>query len=124
MEAEWAPPHHAPPPSGSKDQAGLLFPRRTCRCDAVLAAVVGPGDRVASHALSSMAISKAPRCEIRCLVMHIYSDGIKAYGHERITQPIGRRGKPIKKLRYLPMARAHALARKLQGRSGTTVSVI
>ena len=56
--------------------------------------------------------------------MHIYPDGIKAYGHERITQPIGRRGKPIKKLRYMPMARAHALARKLQGRFGTTVSVI
>jgi hypothetical protein len=43
---------------------------------------------------------------------------------ERITQTIGRRGKPIKKLRYVPMARAHDLARKLQGRSGTTVSVI
>ena len=87
---------------------------------------MGPGDRVASHAPSSMAISKAPRCEIRCLVMHIYPDGIKAYGHERITQPIGRRGKPIKKLRYTPMARAHALAlaSKLQGRFGTTVSVI
>jgi hypothetical protein len=53
-----------------------------------------------------MAISKAPRCEIRCLVMHIYPDGIKAYGHERI------------------MARAHALARKLQGCFGTTVSVL
>jgi hypothetical protein len=42
-----------------------------------------------------MAIS-APRCEIRALVLHIYPDGIKEYGHERITQPIGRRGKPIK----------------------------
>jgi hypothetical protein len=70
-----------------------------------------------------MAIS-APRCEIRALVLHIYPDGIKAYGHERITQPIGRRGKPIKKLRCMPMARAQALARKLQGRPGTTVSVI
>jgi hypothetical protein len=50
--------------------------------------------------------------------------GIKAYGHERITLPIGRRGKPIKKLRSMPMARAHALARKLQGRFGATVSVI
>jgi hypothetical protein len=76
------------------------------------------------HAPSSMAISKAPRCEIRCLVMRIHPDGIKAFGHERITQPIGRRGKPIKKLRYMQMARAHALARKLQGRFGTTVSVI
>ena len=103
---------------------GCVSRWRTYRCDAVLAAAVGPGDRVASHAPSSMAISKAPRCEIRCLVMHIYPDGIEAYGHERITQPIGRRGKPIKKLRYMPMARAQALARKLQGRPGTTVLVI
>ena len=29
-----------------------------------------------------------------------------------------------KQLRYMPMARAHGLARKLQGRFGTTVSVI
>jgi hypothetical protein len=25
-EPAWAPPHHAPPPSGSKDRAGLRFP--------------------------------------------------------------------------------------------------
>ena len=124
MEAAWAAPHHAPPPSGSKDRAGLRFPLAHLSVRRSPCSRVGPGDRVASHAPSSMAISKAPRCEIRCLVMHIYPDGIKAYGHERITQPIGRRGKPIKKLRYMPMARAHALARKLQGRFGTTVSVI
>ena len=29
-----------------------------------------------------MSISTAPRCEIRALVMHVYPDGIKAYGHE------------------------------------------
>jgi hypothetical protein len=50
--------------------------------------------------------------------------GIKAYGHERVTIPLGRRGKPVRKIRFMPMARAHALARKLQGRPGTTVSVI
>ena len=71
-----------------------------------------------------MAISKSPRCEIRALVMHIYPDGIKAHGHERHTVHFGRRGKPVKKLRFMPMARAHALARKLQGRPGTTVSVL
>ena len=71
-----------------------------------------------------MAISKSPRCEIRALVMHVYPDGIKAHGHERHTVPLGRRGKPVKKLRYMPMACAHALARKLQGRPGTTVSVL
>jgi hypothetical protein len=66
----------------------------------------------------------APRCEIRALVMHVYPDGIKAYPHERLTVYVGRRGKPVRKLRYMPMARAHELARKLQGRFGTTVSVI
>ena len=50
--------------------------------------------------------------------------GIKAYGYERTITPIGRRGKPIKKLRLIPAERAHALARKLQGLFGTTVSVL
>ena len=57
-------------------------------------------------------------------MLHTYPDGIKAYGHERITTPIGRRGKPVKKMRLIPAERAHALARKLQGRFGTTVSVL
>ena len=52
------------------------------------------------------------------------SDGIKAYGHERITTPIGRRGKPVKKLRLIPAEDAHAMARHFQGQKGTTVSVI
>jgi hypothetical protein len=55
---------------------------------------------------------------------HIYPDGIKAYGHERITTPMGRRGKPVKKLRLIPAEKAFALARKFQGRFGTTVSVL
>ena len=38
-----------------------------------------------------MARPTAPCCEIRFLVLHTYPDGIKAYGHERITTPIGRR---------------------------------
>ncbi len=77
-----------------------------------------------SFAPASMAISTAPRCEIRALMMHVYPDGIKAYGHERLTVSVGRRGKPVRKLRYMPMARAHELAKKLQGRFGTTVSVV
>lgn len=43
-----------------------------------------------------MAISSASRCEIRGLVMHVYPDGIKAYGHERLTVLVGRRGKPVR----------------------------
>jgi hypothetical protein len=71
-----------------------------------------------------MAIPSGLSCPIRALVLHVYPDGIKAFGHERITQPIGRRGKPVKKLRFIPAERAHALARQFQGRPGTTVSVI
>ena len=71
-----------------------------------------------------MACPSAPCCDIRFLVLHTYPDGIKAYGHERLTIPIGRRGKPVKKLRLIPAERAHALARKLQGQFGTTVSVL
>ena len=71
-----------------------------------------------------MAPSAAPRCEIRTLVLHTYPDGIKAFGHKRLTVPLGRRGKPVKKLRLIPAERAHAIARKLQGLAGTTVSVI
>jgi hypothetical protein len=78
---------------------------RTLRCDAVLAV-------------------SAPCCELRTLVLHTYPDGIKAYGHERITTPMGRRGKPVKKLRLIPAEKAFALARKFQGRFGTTVSVL
>jgi len=65
-----------------------------------------------------------PCCEIRFLVLHTYPDGIKAYGHERITTPIGRRGKPVKKLRLIPAENAYAMARYFQGTKGTTVSVI
>jgi hypothetical protein len=50
--------------------------------------------------------------------------GIKAYGYERITTPIGRRGKPIKKLRLIPAEMAYAMARHFQGRFGTTISVL
>ena len=62
-----------------------------------------------SFAPLSMAISTAPRCEIRSLVMHVYPDGIKAYGQRGRTVYIGRRGKPV---------------RKLQGRLGTAMPVI
>jgi hypothetical protein len=93
-------------------------------CCAVLAATRVGGARRASHAVPSMAIPSGPCCQIRALVMHVYPDGIKAYGHERHTVPLGRRGKPVKKMRFIPAERAHVLARKLQGRFGTTVSVL
>jgi hypothetical protein len=91
---------------------------------AVLAAAREEGMGRAFHAFPSMAIPSYPRCEISQLVVHFYPDGIKAYGHERQTLPHGRRGKPIEKMRFMPAERAHFWARKLQGRPGTTVSVI
>lgn len=71
-----------------------------------------------------MARPTAPCCEIRCLLLQFHPDGIKAYGHERLTTPLGRRGKPVRKLRFIPAERAYALARQLKGRFGTTVSVL
>jgi len=38
--------------------------------------------------------------------------------------PMGRRGKPVKKLRLIPAEKAFVLARKFHGRFGTTVSVL
>jgi hypothetical protein len=71
-----------------------------------------------------MARPITPCCQFRFLVLHTYPDGIKAYDHERITTPIGRRGKPVKGLRLIPAEDAHAMARHFQGQKGTTVSVI
>ncbi len=71
-----------------------------------------------------MARTSATCCELRTLVLHTYPDGIKAYGQERITTPMGRRGKPVIKLRLILAEKAFALARKFQGRFGTTVLVL
>ena len=115
MEAAWKPP--------SVPTASEAARIRPGRC-AVLAASATAGLGRVFHAFPSMARPTAPCCEIRFLVLHTYPDGIKAYGHERITTPIGRRGKPVKKLRLIPAEDAHAMARHFQGTKGTTVSVI
>ena len=62
--------------------------------------------------------------EIRQLVLHRYPDGIKAADAERIAVFYGRRGRPVKKPRFLPAELAHQLARKLQARRLGTVSVL
>jgi hypothetical protein len=71
-----------------------------------------------------MARTSAPCCELRTLVLHTYPDGIKAYGQERFTSPMGRRGKPVIKLRLIPAEKTFALARKFQGRFSITVLVL
>ena len=73
---------------------------------------------------SPMAVISFPCCEIRRVVVHFYPEGIKGGAHPCEQQFFGRRGKPVKKLRLIPAEKAFALARKFQGRFGTTVSVL
>jgi hypothetical protein len=76
-----------------------------------------------SLAFSVMA-SSFPSCDIRQLVVHVYPGGIKAHDAERLTVFYGRRGRPVKKPRYIPAELAFQLARKLQARRLGTVSVL
>jgi hypothetical protein len=69
-----------------------------------------------------MAIRSSLRCEIRAVVLHLWPDEIKVHPHVRVTIPVGRRGQPVQKLRYMPLAQAHKVARKLQGTPGAAVS--
>ena len=68
--------------------------------------------------------SSSPSCEIRQLLVHVYPSGSKAPGAERLTVFYGRRGRPVKKPRFMPSALAHQWARKLQARRLGTVSVL
>ena len=53
-----------------------------------------------SLALFVMA-SSFPCCEIRKLLVHVYPGGSKAGTTERITDFYGRRGRPVKKPRFI-----------------------
>ena len=68
--------------------------------------------------------SSSPSCEIRQLLVHVYPGGSKASGAERLTVFYGRRGRPVKKPRFIPAELAHQWARKLQARRLGTVSVL
>jgi hypothetical protein len=63
-----------------------------------------PGLGSVSYASSSMAIRSSLRCEIRAVVLHLWPDEIKVHPHVRVTIPGGRRGQPVRKLRYMPLA--------------------
>jgi len=67
--------------------------------------------------------SSSPRCEIRQLAVYVYPGGIKAHDAERHVVFYGRRGRPVKKPRFIPAQLAHQLARKLQARRLGTVAV-
>jgi hypothetical protein len=72
-----------------------------------------------------MATPQGPVCEVRLLVVHRYQPGVQKLGSTPCeVEFFGRRGKPVIKLRLILAEKAFALARKFQGRFGTTVSVI
>ena len=68
--------------------------------------------------------SSSPRCEIRQLAVYVYPGGIKAHDAERHVVFYGRRGRPVKKPRFIPAQLAHQLARKLQAKRLGTVAVL
>jgi hypothetical protein len=61
---------------------------------------------------------------MRCVIEHHYVDGTKGGSHPVEVRFFGRRGKQVKKLRVVPAAKAHELARKRQGAKGSTLSVL
>jgi hypothetical protein len=63
-----------------------------------------------------MATPSAPSCEIRRVIVHFYTDGIKGGAHPCEQQFFGKRGKSVKKIRFVPAEKAIAIARKLQGK--------
>ena len=79
---------------------------------------------LASSVMATSFLCSPAAVEIRQLMVHTYPGGIKAAGAERIAAFHGRRGKPVKKPRFMPAELAHQLARKLQARRLGTVSVL
>ena len=71
-----------------------------------------------------MAAPQGPSCEIRCVIEHHYPEGRKGGYSPCEVRYFGKRGKPVKKLRFMPAAKAHEIARKLQGAKGSTISVL
>ena len=64
-------------------------------------------------------------CPIRFLCIHRYAPGVRKGGTSPFElQWLGKRDKPVKKMRLIPAQRAHAIARKLQGTPGVTASVL
>ena len=73
---------------------------------------------------SPMAVISFLCCEIRRVVVHFYPEGIKGGAHPCEQQFFGRRGKPVKKMRFVPAEKAFSIAKAMQGTKGCTVSVI
>jgi hypothetical protein len=85
-----------------------------------------PAGRLAGvlRSIPAMATPQGPVCEVRLLVVHRYQPGVQKLGSTPYAvEFLGRRGKPVKKMRLIPAEKAFAFARKLQGTPGCTVSV-
>ena len=112
-----------------RKEAPLPQPSRPCKDRAwrlVEASLPGRYSRGLTRvSLASFVMASSfPCCEIRQLLVHIYPGGSKAGAAERITVFYGRRGRPVKKPRFMPAELAHQWARKLQARRLGTVSVL
>ena len=95
------------------------------RCPSCLAPVGRYSRGLTQVSLASLVMASSfPCCEIRQLLVHVYPGGSKAGAAERITVFYGRRGRPVKKPRFIPAERAHFWARRLQARKLGTVSVV
>ena len=77
-----------------------------------------------SHTIPPMAAPQGPFCAIRFVIEHHYPEGSKGGAFPCEVRYFGRRGKQVKKMRLVPAAKAFAIARKLQGAKGSTISVI
>jgi hypothetical protein len=82
------------------------------------------GGSVPCLASPPKAAPKGPSCDIRCVFEHHYADGARGGSHPVEVRFFGKRGKPVKKMRFVPAAKAHEMARKLQGARGSTISVL
>ncbi len=63
-------------------------------------------------------------CPIRQVVVHVYPGHHEAATAPAIVLPIGRRGRPVGKPRFMPLRHAQAVAQQLQARRIGTVSVL
>ena len=64
-----------------------------------------------------------PRCDIRRVLLHLPPVADQADGLPTVVF-YGRRGRPVKKPRFIPAPMAYELARRLQARRLGTISVI
>ena len=72
------------------------------------------------HPMASASLS----CPIRQVLVPVYTGSSKAANEPRITLYVGRRGRPVKKPRFLPLRTAQAVARQMQAGHVGTISVL